>query len=102
MDIIPSTVGLTTYDSGKIRVAARSFRLFGKIRIRNYSCTNRQNISLSAIVEAHPLMESNMAKGKIVGKEKHRPIVLLSTYQIVHTLCAQSNLGIKPSDNSSK
>jgi NADPH2:quinone reductase len=69
MDIIPPTVGLTTYDSGKIRVNAREFQTFlKKIESGIIRVPIARTFPLNSIVEAHRLMESNMAKGKIVIK----------------------------------
>lgn len=69
MDYIPSTVGLTTYDSGEVQVAASHFQNFlrqierGEIRPEI-----ARVFSLDEIIDAHRLMESNQAKGKIVIK----------------------------------
>jgi NADPH2:quinone reductase len=67
MESIPATVSLTVYDSGQVKVATEHFQSFirdveaGLIRL-NVS----QTFSLNQIVEAHRLMESNAASGKIV------------------------------------
>jgi NADPH:quinone reductase len=67
MDYIPATVKLTVYDSGQIKIEPRHFQDFitevegGKIRL-NVS----KVFSLDQIVQAHELMESNKASGKIV------------------------------------
>jgi NADPH:quinone reductase len=67
MESIPATVSLTVYDSGQVKVATEHFQSFirdveaGLIRL-NVS----QTFSLKQIVEAHRLMESNAASGKIV------------------------------------
>jgi NADPH:quinone reductase len=69
MDYIPSTVGLTTYDSGAVRISASNFQYFlrqierGEIRPQIAKV-----FRLEEIIEAHKLMESNVAQGKIVVK----------------------------------
>lgn len=69
MDYIPSTVGLTTYDSGVIRISCSHFQKFleqierGEIRPQIAKV-----FRLEEIIEAHKLMESNLAQGKIVVK----------------------------------
>jgi len=67
MDYIPATVNLTVCDSGQIKSDKASFQEFirdveaGKIKL-NISRT----FMLDEIVEAHKLMDSNTAGGKIV------------------------------------
>jgi NADPH:quinone reductase len=67
MDYIPATVKLTVYDSGQIKIKPEHFQDFindveaGKIRL-NVS----KVFTLDRIAEAHQLMESNGAAGKIV------------------------------------
>ena len=67
MDYIPATVKLTVYDSGQVKIDPDHFQKFiteveaGKIRL-NVS----RVFPLSEIVQAHELMESNKASGKIV------------------------------------
>jgi NADPH:quinone reductase-like Zn-dependent oxidoreductase len=67
MDYIPATVKLTVYDSGQVKIDPSHFQEFitdveaGKVRL-NVS----RVFSLDEIVEAHELMESNKASGKIV------------------------------------
>ncbi len=67
MDFIPATVNLTVYDSGQIQPEATHFQEFiheveaGKIRL-NVS----RVFPLDQIKEAHQLMDSNSASGKIV------------------------------------
>jgi NADPH2:quinone reductase len=69
MDYIPSTVGLTTYDSGAIRISASHFQDFLKQIERGEIRPEIARVFLlKEIVEAHKLMESNMAHGKIVIK----------------------------------
>ncbi|MBL8021713.1 MAG: zinc-binding dehydrogenase [Leptospirales bacterium] len=68
MEYIPATVKLTVYDSGQVTLEPRHFQNFiqdveaGRVRL---------NVSgvfpLAKIAEAHALMESNQASGKIVG-----------------------------------
>jgi NADPH2:quinone reductase len=67
MEFIPSTVNLTVYDSGGTKVDSRHFQNFiddaeaGKISL-NVS----RIFTLDQIREAHQLMDSNTATGKIV------------------------------------
>lgn len=67
MDFIPATVHLTVYDSGQIRSSTEVFQEFiqsveaGRVKL-NVSRVFR----LDDIVQAHQLMESNQAGGKIV------------------------------------
>lgn len=69
MDYIPSTVGLTTYDSGAIRISASHFQDFLKQIERGEIRPGIARVfPLEEIVEAHKLMESNLAQGKIVIK----------------------------------
>lgn len=69
MDFIPPTVALTTFDSGKIRVSTSIFQDFlDQIESGTIQVPIARIFSLTEIVEAHRLMESNLAKGKIVVK----------------------------------
>lgn len=69
MDYIPSTVGLTTYDSGEVKVAASHFQNFLKQIERGEIRPEIARVFLlEEIVDAHWLMENNQAKGKIVIK----------------------------------
>jgi NADPH:quinone reductase-like Zn-dependent oxidoreductase len=67
MEYLPAAVNLTVYDSGQIRIDKESFQQFirdveaGVIRL-SISRTFR----LDEIIEAHQLMDSNSAGGKIV------------------------------------
>ena len=67
MEFIPATVRLTVYDSGQVRSPASVFQGFiedleaGRIKIKIAKV-----FALDKIVEAHKLMESNQANGKIV------------------------------------
>lgn len=67
IEFIPAAVHLTVYDSGQLKSPARVFQEFidsvaaGEVRIRIGKV-----FSLEEIVEAHRLMESNRANGKIV------------------------------------
>lgn len=67
MDYIPSTVGLTTFDSGTVQVSASHFQDFltqiERVEIRPEIA---KVFLLEEITDAHRLMESNQAKGKIV------------------------------------
>lgn len=69
MDYIPSTVGLTTYNSGEIQVNSSHFQNFLKQIERGEIRPQIAKVfPLEEIVEAHKLMESNLAQGKIVIK----------------------------------
>lgn len=67
MEYIPATVSLTTYNSGQIRVDQSSFQQFindveaGKVKLNIGRVFNLEDIA-----EAHRLMDSNAANGKIV------------------------------------
>jgi NADPH:quinone reductase-like Zn-dependent oxidoreductase len=67
MEFIPATVKLTVYDSGQVRSSPAVFQEFisqveaGVIEIRP-----SQVFTLDEIVQAHKLMESNQANGKLV------------------------------------
>lgn len=67
MEVIPPTVCLTTYDSGSIRVSATVFQTFlDEIENGLIQLNEPYILSFHQIVEAHRLMESNTATGKIV------------------------------------
>lgn len=67
MDYIPSTVGLTTYNSGDIKVPAGNFQKFlNQIEEGTIRHEIAKVFDLKGIVDAHKLMESNQAQGKIV------------------------------------
>jgi len=67
MDFIPGTVRLTTYDSGEIRSPAEAFQGFiDGIESGEFRLKIGKVFKLNQIVEAHKLMESNQAGGKIV------------------------------------
>lgn len=67
MEVIPPTVSLTTYDSGAVRVSADAFQAFIKdIENRTLQMINHTVFPFNEIVNAHQLMESNKASGKIV------------------------------------
>ncbi|MBD0851838.1 zinc-binding alcohol dehydrogenase family protein [Maribacter arenosus] len=67
MEFIPATVKLTVYDSGQVRSPATAFQEFihdvetGKVKLGIGKV-----FRLEEIVQAHQLMESNSANGKIV------------------------------------
>jgi len=67
MEFIPATVKLTVYDSGQVRSPATAFQEFihdvesGKVKL-----SIGQVFPLDEIVQAHQLMESNQANGKLV------------------------------------
>ncbi|MBS7565471.1 zinc-binding dehydrogenase [Mucilaginibacter sp. Bleaf8] len=67
MDYIPATVCLTVYDSGQIRVDAQSFQQFvNDVEAGKVNLAIGQTFQLSEIADAHRLMDSNTAGGKIV------------------------------------
>jgi NADPH:quinone reductase-like Zn-dependent oxidoreductase len=67
MDYIPATVHLTVYDSGQIRIEAGHFQSFiGEVEKGIIRLNVSKVFSLHQIAEAHKLMESNRASGKIV------------------------------------
>jgi len=67
MEMIPSAVNLTVYDSGSIRVNHQAFtQAINWVETGKLTLPVGQTFSLSEIVEAHQLMESNQAKGKLV------------------------------------
>ncbi len=69
MDYIPSTVGLTTYDSGEVQVQPSHFQNFLRQIERGEILPEIAKVfRLEEIIDAHKLMESNQAKGKIVIK----------------------------------
>jgi len=69
MDYIPSTVGLTTFDSGTTRVFASIFQDFLKqVEQGEIQVPISKVFPLNEIIFAHQLMESNQAVGKIVVK----------------------------------
>ena len=67
MDSIPTAVGLTTYDGGpKDFMRTPLQALVGQIAAGTLKVQVGRTFPLNAIVEAHRLMESNTAGGKIV------------------------------------
>ncbi len=67
MEFIPPTVKLTVYDSGSVRSPASAFRDFvGQVEEGKINLPIGRVMALEEIVEAHQLMESNRANGKIV------------------------------------
>lgn len=67
MEFIPPTVNLTVYDSGYIKVEASHFQNFIKdVEAGKISLNVSRVFTLDQIIEAHELMDSNMASGKIV------------------------------------
>jgi NADPH2:quinone reductase len=67
MDYIPATVSLTIYDSGQIRVDAQSFQHFiDDVEAGRVKLAIGRTFHLSEIADAHRLMDSNAAGGKIV------------------------------------
>lgn len=67
MEFIPATVRLTIYDSGQIKSPIRDFQTFIEhIEAGVYKLKIGKVFRLDQIVEAHKLMESNRANGKIV------------------------------------
>ena len=67
MDFIPATVGLTVYDSGQIRVGADRLQEFiGLVESGVIRLSIGRTFMLDDIAEAHRVMDSNAAGGKIV------------------------------------
>jgi NADPH:quinone reductase-like Zn-dependent oxidoreductase len=67
MEFIPATVHLTIYDSGQIRSSIQAFQEFiQRIESGQLKLNISQVFRLDDIVQAHRLMESNQAGGKIV------------------------------------
>jgi NADPH:quinone reductase-like Zn-dependent oxidoreductase len=67
MEIIPTAVGLTTYDGGPKDFMAMPFQeLIDQIAAGKMQVHAGRTFRLDAIVDAHRLMESNAAGGKIV------------------------------------
>lgn len=68
MDYIPATVKLTVYDSGQIKINTEHFQDFiNDVEARKIRLNVSKVFSLDRIAEAHQLMESNNASGKIVA-----------------------------------
>ena len=67
MEYIPATVNLTVYDSGQIRVDSASLRQFiSDIEAGRIQLAIGKIFKLDEIADAHRLMDSNTAGGKIV------------------------------------
>lgn len=67
LEFIPATVRLTTYDSGQIKSPPGEFQSFiASVEKGEYKLKIARVFRLDQIVEAHLLMESNRADGKIV------------------------------------
>jgi len=67
MEVIPPTVCLTSYDSGQVRVPADFFQMFiDDIENNKIKITEPYIFSFENIKEAHALMDSNTATGKIL------------------------------------
>jgi NADPH2:quinone reductase len=67
MEFIPATVNLTIYDSGQIAVDAQTFQSFIKsVEVGEVNVSISKVFKLDHIIEAHKLMDSNKAVGKIV------------------------------------
>ncbi len=67
MEYILATTKLTVYDSGQIRVGEEHFRAFIKdIEAGKVKPPICKTFTLDSITEAHQLMDSNKANGKIV------------------------------------
>ncbi|WP_261387900.1 zinc-binding dehydrogenase [Chitinophaga pinensis] len=72
MDFIPSTVSLTVYSSGQIRIDANSFQQFIRdVEAGHIHLGIGGIFTLEEIVAAHQLMDSNIANGKIVVIPQH-------------------------------
>lgn len=67
MEFIPATVNLTVYDSGQIVVDAKTFQGFiESVEAGEVNISISKIFKLDDITEAHRLMDSNKAVGKIV------------------------------------
>lgn len=67
MEFIPATVKLTVYDSGQVRSPATDFHEFiHDVETGRVKLSIGEVFRLDDIVEAHQMMESNRANGKIV------------------------------------
>ena len=67
MEMIPATVRFTTYDSGQIRSSAHDFQQFiDLVESQVIKLPLGKVFPFNQLVEAHQLMESNKASGKIV------------------------------------
>jgi NADPH2:quinone reductase len=67
MEFIPATVNLTVYDSGQVKSDKNGFQAFIKdVETGNIELTISKVFQLDQIAEAHELMDSNQAAGKIV------------------------------------
>lgn len=67
MDYIPATVNLTVYDTGQISVEHNAFQSFiSMVESGEIEISIGGVFKLDQIVEAHQLMDSNKAGGKIV------------------------------------
>lgn len=67
MEYIPAAVNLTVYDSGQIRVDRQSFQQFIRdVEAGFIKLSISRTFTLNEIANAHMLMESNTASGKIV------------------------------------
>jgi len=67
MEFIPATVKLTVYNSGQVRSPATAFQEFiHEVEVGKAKLSIGKVFRLDEIVEAHQVMESNQANGKIV------------------------------------
>lgn len=67
MEFIPATVRLTIYDSGQIRSSAQVFQDFIRtVEAGQINLNVSRIFTLDTIADAHRLMETNQAGGKIV------------------------------------
>lgn len=67
MEFIPATVWLTIYDSGQIKSPVKDFQAFiESLEVGEYQLKIGKVFKIDQIVEAHKLMEANLANGKIV------------------------------------
>ena len=67
MEAIPTTVYLTSYDSGQLRVGAKYFQEFiHEIEKGKFTPVIKHVFKLDEIVMAHQMMENNVGGGKIV------------------------------------
>lgn len=67
MEFIPATVRLTVYDSGQVKSPASVFQEFiNAVHAGNINLNIGRVFQLDEIIQAHTLMESKRANGKIV------------------------------------
>ena len=76
MEVIPTAVGLTTYDGGVSDFMAMPIQdLIDQVATGSLPVTIGRVFHLDEIVEAHRTMEENRARGKIVVLTRRKPAV---------------------------